>query len=137
MKKKKEFDMELRPHHVYGFYLHEAYPEWYKFSNKKYITEFRKQKGDLHSDKLIIHWKNTMKKLHKNPKLKFKYILNLDSVCAKCNWKKACSNKKHWAFKSAQKADKEAIKLLPELKPKKIYDGIFLIKLFKKKGWLK
>lgn len=133
----KEFDLKLRPHHVLGYAEHEAQPDLYYLPGDGYIKLFRKEKGDFHSDELILYWKDTIKKLHENPDLKFKYISGLDSVCNKCDKSKLCSDKKHWAYKLVQKADKDFIELMPELKPGKIYDANYLRRLFKKKGWLK
>ena len=129
--KKEKVDLELRPHHIYGFYLHEKQPEFYYLSDEEYIKRFRQQKEDFHSDKLILHWRDTIKKLHENPNLEIRLVPRIDSVCKECNWKKECNNKKHWAYKSAQKADEDAMKFFPELKLRKIYNGHSLITLFK------
>ncbi len=130
--KKEKIDLELRPHHIYGFYLHEKQPEFYYLSDEEYIKRFRQQKEDFHSDKLILHWRDTIKKLHENLNLEVRLVQGIDSVCKECSWKKECNNKKHWAYKSAQKADEDAMKFFPELKLRKIYNGHSLVTLFKK-----
>jgi len=136
-KKAKEFDLELRPHHVQGYLTHEAQPDLYYLSDEEYIALFRKEKGDFHSNELILYWRDTIKRLHENPSLRFKFVLGEDSVCKKCDIKEKCRDKKHEFHKIVQKADMDAINIMPELKPRKIYDGHYLKKLFKKKGWLK
>ena len=131
-----KFDLELRPHHILGFAEHEAYPEWYHKPDEEYIKRFREEKGDFHSDELIIRWRDIIKQLHENPDLKVRYVSGLDSICRRCDKKGFCSNERHWAHDSAQQADKNAITELPELKFGKVYDGHFLRALFKKKGWI-
>jgi hypothetical protein len=159
---KEEVDLELRPHHVTGYFLHEEQPEFYSLSNSEYIRLFRegkqkenetiareqglseddiKKAGDFvhnfHSDELIVHWKNTVKRLHDNPDLKFKYVPGLDSVCKECDKQEGCHDEKHWQYEVVQAHDKMAIDSLPELKFGKVYDGHYLNKLFVQKGRMK
>lgn len=136
-KRTDKVDLELRPHHVLGFAGHEAQPDLYSLSDKKYISKFREQKKDCHSDKLILHWRTVIKRLHKNPNLKFKYVHVSDSICGGCENNKRCIDTKDEYYNIAEQWDKYAIKSLPELKFGRIYDGRFLRKLLKKKGWIK
>lgn len=138
--------LELRPHHVWGFLEHENNLHWYDLSDKEYIAFFRKIKGEKsgdqgkegqHPDRLIIYWRNTIKKLHENPDIKFKYVNGLDSVCMECTNKEICDDEQHWAYEAAQKADGKFAKWTPELKYGRIYDGNFILKLFRDKDWLK
>jgi len=126
--------MELRPHHVLGYLEYIKYLENPK-KEKNFLKHWKKIRGNSHSDKLILHWETTLKKLHKN--FKFKYVKGSDSVCKKCEHLPKCHNYKHEYFKIVKKWDNYAKKHLPELKFGKTYDGSFLRKLFKKKGWLK
>lgn len=123
--------MELRPHHVLG------YLGYIKNPKANHFAEFRKVKGYFHSDKLVKHWIKTLKALHESPNLKFKYILGIDTVCKKCEHNKECHNQNHKYYKIVKKADRYAIKWMPELQLGKTYDGKFLRELFKKKGGLK
>ncbi len=129
-----KFNLELRPHHLLGYFKHEAYIEWYNMFDEEYIARFREEKGNFHSDELIIHWRNILRQLHENPNLRIRYVFGLDSVCEKCDKKNLCSDRKHWAYESVKKADIDAIEKLPDLKLGKVYDGHFLKKLFKKKN---
>jgi hypothetical protein len=133
----KRVDIELRPHHVKGFADYEASPRWYYISDEEYLRNWRKAKGHFHSDKLVIFWRNTIRKLHENPNLKILYVKGLDSVCKECNLKKLCINKKTNEYKAAMEADKSAIHSLPELEFGKVYSGKYLLNLFKKKGLIK
>ncbi len=117
---------------MFGYIQHEKYPEWFHKSDKEYIKRFREEKEDFHSDELIIHWRDSIRKIHENPNLRIKYGSGLDSICKKCDKKELCSDKNHWAYKSVKKSDAEAIKKLPELELGKVYDGYFLRKLSKK-----
>ena len=123
--KSKEYDIELRPHHVLT-YSNYANPD------TNYFVEFRKIKGKFHSDKLVKHWIKIIRSLHENPSLKFKYVLGMDSICKKCEHRKDCHNPNHKYYKIVKDADQNAIKKMPELKFGEVYDGKFLKKLFKK-----
>lgn len=145
-KKESEVDLELRPHHIHGYLGHELQPEVYEMSDEEYLVFFRKARGEdpadqhkegQHTDKLILLWRATIKRLHDNPDTKFKYVIGLDSVCKKCKNKGICNDKQHWAYKIVKKADDDFAKYTPELEPGKVYDGRYCIKLFRKKGWLK
>lgn len=160
--KSEKVDLELRPHHVLGYINHEAQPEFYSLPDDKYIGNFReskrksaeeaaRQKGNsekdirksgefaynFHSDELILHWRDSIKRIHDDPDTKFKYVKGFDSICKECHQKEGCHDENHWAYKVVQQADSDAIKLMPELKHGKVYDGHYLKKLFKKKKWLK
>ena len=154
-------ELELRPHHVLGYIGHETQPEFYDLPNDKYISNFRegkrkeaeengKKQGlteeqikqsaesayNFHSDKLILHWRDSIKRLHDNPDTKFKYVSSLDSVCEGCDKKEGCHDENHWTYKVVQQADADAHNMLSELKHGKIYTGHDLKKLAKKKGWI-
>ena len=96
---------KLRPHHIIGLLNYET-----NITDEEYINNFRKQKGNFHSNELILYWKNTVKEIHNNPKIKIKCITGLDYICMKCDKKEWCNDKKHWAHKEAMKADQEALK---------------------------
>jgi len=123
-------NIELRPHHVLG------YLGYIKNPKANHFAEFRKVKGYFHSDKLVKHWIKTIKNLHENPNLKFKYVPSMDTVCKECEHSKECHDPNHKYYKIVKDADQYAIKWMPELKFEKIYNGEFLRKLFEKKGWL-
>src|SRR3989344_7389073 len=87
--------LELRPHHVLGYATHEAHPEFYDLTNAEYIARFREEKGDFHSDRLILHWRDAIKKLHENPDLKFRYVQTIDSICRGCEHIDNCHDLGH------------------------------------------
>tara|TARA_Y100000310_G_C20645390_1_gene796270 strand:- start:1278 stop:1688 length:411 start_codon:yes stop_codon:yes gene_type:complete len=76
----------LRPHHLKAYIAYIKDPRVFFWSDKKYIRTWRNEwgKGDYHSDTLILHWRDIMKRMYDNPKLKFIYVLGLDTVCNKC-----------------------------------------------------
>ncbi len=129
--------IELRPHHVLGFVSHEMNPEFYHLSDEAYVTKFREEKGNFHSDDLILHWREILKQLHNNPELNFRYVATLDSICEECHRKEECHDKNHWQYKSVQNADVDASDYFPELKLEQIYDGHFIKKILTKKVPLK
>lgn len=133
----------------------------YQLPDKEYISNFRegkkreaeeagrkegwtkeqiKQAGEsaykFHSDKLILHWRDSIKKIHDDPDTKFKYVPSLDSVCEGCDKKEGCHDKNHPAYKLVQQADTDAHSWMSELKHGQVYTGHDLKKLAKKKGWL-
>ncbi|GBE20103.1 MAG TPA: DUF1284 domain-containing protein [Candidatus Pacearchaeota archaeon] len=129
-KKLSKYEIELRPHHVL------RYINYIKNPKANHFAEFRKIKGDFHSDKLVKHWINTLKSLFENPKLRFKYVQGIDSICKKCEHNKECHDKDHEYYKIVKKADKDAIKNILELEFGKVYTAKFLWELFRRKGWL-
>ncbi len=158
---KERVDLELRPHHVLGYFSHEAQPELYTLPDNKYISNLREAKrkeaeesgrqqgwseedikkaGDsaynFHSDKLILHWRNSIKKIHDDPDTKFNYVPGIDSICQECHKKEGCHDERHWAYKVVNQADVDSHNLMSELEHGKTYSGHDLKKLGKKKGWL-
>ena len=161
-KQEKKSDLELRPHHVWGYLDHENNPHWYDLPDDEYIElvkDFKrrsneeaarnlgmteeqvKEAGEFayrqHSDKVILHQRTVLKKIHDDPSTEFKYVSGLDTVCEECNLKEGCLDEHHPYFKTVQEADKNVNDLFPELEPGKSYKGYDIIKLFKKKGLLK
>ncbi len=156
-KSEEKVDLELRPHHVLGYIGHEAQPELYSLSDNKYISNFReakrkeaeeagKQQGwseedikkagesayNFHSDKLILHWRDSIKRIHDNPDTKFKYVSSSDSVCKGCDKKEGCHDENHWTYKVVQQADTDAHNWMSMLEHGKLYTGHDLKKLVKK-----
>ena len=122
--KSKQYDIELRPHHIL------TYPN-YANPDTNYSAEFRKVKGNFHSDKLVKHWIKIIRSLHENPSLKFKYVRGIDSICKKCEHRKDCSNPKHINYKIVKDADQdkgatsERLKLALESKKAKEREALF------------
>ncbi|TKJ17237.1 hypothetical protein CEE44_01750 [Candidatus Woesearchaeota archaeon B3_Woes] len=156
-KSEEKVDLELRPHHVLGYIGHEAQPELYSLSDEKYISNFRegkrkqaeesarqsgrseeyiKKSGEyaynFHSDELILHARDSVKRISDDPNTKFKYISNLDSICEGCDKKEECHDEKHDSYKIVQQADADAHNWMSELEHGKIYTGHDLKKLVKK-----
>jgi len=131
-----ETNLKLRPHHVIGYIMHERDPEAYFLSDEEYIDRFREQKGDFHSDELILHWRDTIKQLHDNPNLKFLYVRSIDSICEGCEHIEGCHNGKSRNFMIVEQADENSSKLLPELEFGNVYDGNYLKQLSLESGWL-
>jgi len=129
----KKVELKLRPHHVLGYWEYLKYLQNPK-REKNYLKHWKKIRGDSHSDKLVLHWEKTLKKLQKNAK--FKYVTGFDSVCKKCEHADQCHESNHEFFKKVKEWDDYAKHYLPELKFGKIYGGNYLKELFKKKGWL-
>lgn len=114
--------IELRPHHVLGLMLHEAYPEFYSLSDAEYISRFRAKKGNFHSGDLILCYRDTLRRLHENPDMKFKYVRSADSVCTNCEHIKNCHSPMHPNYSLVESADKSAVEMLKELEFDKEYD---------------
>lgn len=166
MKKNKqeitEVDLKLRPHHVMGYIGHESQPELYDLLDEKYISNFwetkrkqaeqsaREQKWNeeeikkagefaynFHSDELILHWRDTIRRIHDDPDTKFKYVLGLDSICERCHKKEECHDQKHQSYKIVKQQDADSHDWMSELEPGKTYSDHDLKKLIKKfKDWL-
>jgi len=108
------------------------------WSDKKYLSTWRNEwrKGDYHSDKLVLHWRDTMKKMYEKPKLKFIYVLGVDTVCSKCEHAGAvdCTP---IALKEDKKAMAEMEALGIKLKLGKPYTSEYITRIFKEKLGLK
>ncbi len=150
--------MELRPHHILGYFGHEDDPSWYELEDKAYVSKWRKVKrkhaedsareqgldkkfiksyGDwaekFHSDEVILHARDVAKKLSDEPDTKFKYVSGLDSICERCDQIGPCHDKEDMMYNHIKRHDEAAIKELPELEHGKTYDGHYLQKLWKKR----
>ena len=135
-KKNLEPSLKLRPHHVIGYIMYEANPGIYSLSGEEYIARFREQRGDFHSDQLILHWRNMIKQLHDNPNLKFIYVESVDSVCERCEHIRECHDSAHENFRIVEQADRKSAKSLSQLRFGEVYDGNHLKHLFMNEGWL-
>src|SRR3989338_10875899 len=98
------------------------------------IRQWVEYTATYHSDEAVLHWRATLKRLHDNPDLRFKYVVDLDTACKGCESGKACSDKATWQYTKAMAADTDTMAKLPELVPGQVYDGHHLLRLFKQKG---
>jgi len=104
--------------------------------SKDEIRQWSESAANYHSDRLVLHWRATLKRLHDNPDLRFKYVVDLDTACKGCESKEACSTQTTWQYVNAMAADRDAMTKLPELVPGQVYDGHHVRKLFQQKGWI-
>ena len=114
--------ISLRPHHVLGLLQHEEDPEWYYVSDEIYLQRFRQEKGDFHSKRMILDYRNILKRLHENPNMRFLYVEAEDSICLGCPQRVNCHNPQTWQYTETQKADLIALSKLPKLMNRKLYN---------------
>ena len=113
--------IRLRPHHVWGLHSIDEHPETYSLPDAEFLKLWRKTNGDYHSDKLVLHWRDTIKFLYEHPDHEFEYISgkeSRDSVCVECD--KECDDPEHENFKLVEQWDTEWVhKEIPFIKEMK------------------
>ena len=125
----------LRPHHLTAYKAFILEPNVFTWSDKKFIRAWRNDwgKGDYHSDDLVLHWRDTMKKMYNYPRLKFMYVLGIDTVCNKCEH--AGGKKAVDCTEIALEWDKRAMAELNalgiKLKFGEVYTSAYITDLFK------
>lgn len=127
----------LRPHHLTAYKAFILEPNVFTWSDNKFIRAWRTEwgKGDYHSDALILHWRDTMKKMYNNPRLKFIYVLGVDSVCDRCEHAggRAAVDCTNIALEWDKRAMAELQALGIELKLGETYTSSYITNTFKEK----
>jgi len=118
---REQYDLRLRPHHVTGFFNHERWLDYYTMSEKDYLALVRQAPGVTHSDRILLHWRYTYRRMHENPDIRVLYDLGSDSVCAECEANAVCNTSPDAPQGPALSADAKAAAELPQLIIGRVY----------------
>jgi len=93
-----------------------------QFSEEE-INQKAEYAANTHTDEFLVYFRSILKRLHDNPNLRFKYFVDLDIICEKCELKKYCSNSTTKQYAETMTADLISMVKMPKLKHGRIYTG--------------
>ena len=136
--------IRLRPHHVGKIAQYHLSPKVFEISDAKYLAEMHEvmktlptYPNDFYSDEFFLGMREVFRKLMQDPTIKFEYVTGSDSLCTLCHHRTECIDVNHEFHQVANRHDANEAVEHPELKKGRSYAVNFILRLYKKKGWLK
>jgi len=135
--------IRLRPHHVGKILGYHLSPAVFELSNAEYLVQVKNEVKEagypegFYSDDFFLGMREIFKKLFDDPTIKFEYVTGSDSLCTLCHHRKKCIDVNHEYHQIANKHDAREAVEHSDLKKSRSYGVKFILRIYKKKGWLK
>jgi hypothetical protein len=135
--------IRLRAHHIGKIAQYHLSPKVFELSDVEYLTQVKNEVKEagypegFYSDEWFLGMREIFKKMLDDPTIKFEYVTGSDSLCTLCHHRKECIDINHKYHEVANRHDANEGDKHSELNKGRSYGVKFIIKLYKKKGWIK